>query len=189
MNIEIEAKLKVESLAEVAERIRESGGKLHQKILQRDCYFDQTAEALLKSDRCLRLRRQSTDNGEEVILTYKGPKEKTRLKKREEINLIVGNFDSAEKIIETLGYEKALSFEKKREIWQVDDCEVCLDELPLLGTFVEIEGPDEEKIIRLQEKLGLGNLSHIPKSYASLMRKQLKEQGINKREIFFGSER
>jgi adenylate cyclase class 2 len=187
MNIEIEAKLKVESLAEVAERIRESGGRLHQKILQRDFYFDHTAETLLKSDRCLRLRRQSTDNGKDVILTYKGPKEKTRLKKREEINLVVKDADSAEKLIETLGYEKALSFEKKREVWLLNECQVCLDELPLLGSFVEIEGPDEEKITRLQERLGLGNLSHIPKSYASLMRKQLKKQGIRKREIFFES--
>jgi adenylate cyclase class 2 len=187
MDIEIEAKLKVESLAEVEARISKLGGKLQQKVLQRDYYFDHSAEALLKSDRCLRLRRQSTGDNEEVILTYKGPKEKTRLKKRQEINLVVKDTNSAEKMVEALGYERRLSLEKKREIWQLDGCLICLDELPLLGKFVEIEGPDENKITQLQEKIGLGNLSHIPKSYASLMRKQLKDQGINKREIFFGS--
>jgi len=88
-----------------------------------------------------------------------------------------------------LGYEKALIFEKKREIWQLDNCRVCLDELPLLGSFVEIEGADEERITRLQEKLGLGDVLHIPRSYATLMREELERKGISRREIFFGGEK
>jgi adenylate cyclase class 2 len=172
MSVEIEAKLKVESLAEVAAVISGLGGKLKYKVLQKDCYFDDVAESLMNSDRCLRLRRQSTNNLEEVVLTYKGPKEKTKLKKRQEINVVVEDADSAEKLATALGYKKALSFEKKREIWQLDECQICLDELPLLGSFVEIEGPDEEKITRLQEKLGLGDVPHIPRSYAMLMREK-----------------
>ncbi len=189
MDVEIEAKLKVESLAEVAAGISKLGGKLHQKVLQRDYYFDDAAESLMSSDRCLRLRCQSTGSHEKVVLTYKGPKEKTRLKKRQEINVVVEDADSAEKLAVALGYEKALSFEKKREIWLLDDCQVCLDELPLLGRFVEIEGPDEEKIARLQEKLGLGDIPHIPKSYATLMREKLEHEGTGKREIYFNSEK
>ncbi len=188
MGIEIEAKLKVESLVEVAARVSELGGKCRQKILQKDCYLDDAAESMMSKDRCLRLRRQSTGSIKETVLTYKGPKEKTRLKKRQEINLVVEDADSAEKLAAALGYEKALSFEKKREIWQLDDCQVCLDELPLLGRFVEIEGPDEEKITRLQEKLGLGDVLHIPKSYATLMREELDRKGIGRREILFGAE-
>jgi len=186
MSIEIEAKLKVESLVEIAMRVSELGGEFQQKVLQRDCYFDDSAESLLSQDRCLRLRRQSTQGHEKAFLTYKGPKEKTRLKKRQEINVVVEDADSTEKLAEALGYEKALSFEKKREIWKLDDCQVCLDELPLLGSYVEIEGPDEEKITRLQEKLGLSDLPHIPESYAILTREELERKGVNRKEILFG---
>jgi adenylate cyclase class 2 len=189
MSIEIEAKLKVESLVEVAAKVSELGGKFQKKVLQKDYYFDYAAGSLISSDRCFRLRRQSTSNHEEVILTYKGPKEKTRLKKRQEINVVLEDADSAEKLAAALGYEKALSFEKKREIWQFDECQVCLDELPLLGMFVEIEGPDEEKIARLQERLGLGKVPHIPKSYATLMREELERKGVTQREVFFGREK
>jgi adenylate cyclase class 2 len=188
MNVEIEAKLKVESLVEIAMRVSGLGGEFQQKVLQKDCYFDDSAESLLNRDKCLRVRRQSTNSHEKAFLTYKGPKEKTRLKKRQEINVAVEDADSAEKLAEILGYEKALSFEKKREIWQLDNCQICLDELPLLGSFVEIEGPDEEKITRLQKKLGLGDVSHIPKSYATLMREELERKGISRREIFFNGE-
>jgi adenylate cyclase class IV len=53
-----------------------------------------------------------------------------------------------------------------------------LDQLPLLGDFVEIEGPDEEKIATAQEKLGLSDLSHIAEGYASLV---AKKQIVNRK--------
>ena len=58
--------------------------------------------------------------------------------------------------------------EKKRRVWQLGGCEVALDRLPLLGDFVEIEGPDDEKIADVQERLGLAYLPHILESYACL---------------------
>jgi len=60
-----------------------------------------------------------------------------------------------------------------------------LDELPLLGGFVEIEGPDGGKIADVQKELGLGNLRHIQDSYASLMDAKLRELGRNDRNVLF----
>ena len=54
-------------------------------------------------------------------------------------------------------------------MWKVDGCEVCLDELPRLGTFVEVEGPDEDAITGVLEKLDLQNEPHITQSYASML--------------------
>ncbi|MHC5103080.1 MAG: hypothetical protein ACYSOQ_06655 [Planctomycetota bacterium] len=56
-------------------------------------------------------------------------------------------------------------------LWKLDECEVCLDELPELGCFVEVEGPDEETISSVLRKLSLHNEPHITKSYASMMSK------------------
>ncbi len=47
-----------------------------------------------------------------------------------------------------------------------------MDELPLLGSFLEIEGPDDKKIADVQKNLGLANLPHITESYASLVAKK-----------------
>jgi hypothetical protein len=49
--------------------------------------------------------------------------------------------------------------------------------LPLLGDFVEIEGPNEEEITNVQNNLGLNDLPHISKSYASLLKERLQQSG------------
>ena len=66
-----------------------------------------------------------------------------------------------------------MAVEKKRCLWRLDGCEVALDDVPLLGNFVEIEGPDVEKITHVQKRLGLADVPHIPRSYASLIRDKL----------------
>jgi len=169
---EIEAKLKVDSLRQIVEKLVELGAEFLAEQLQTDCYFDDAQSTLKNSDKALRLRRQVTDNTENVLLTYKGPKVKDNFKKRQEIEIEIKDADSAEKLLLSLGYEKALVFEKKRRIWRVGNCIVALDELPLLGDFVEIEGPDDERIVDVQKSLGLANVPHIVESYADLVAKK-----------------
>jgi len=217
MCTEIEAKLKVDSLEQVRQKLVELGAEFLQEQLQTDCYFDDANANLTKTDRCLRLRREQLGDGESVcekpvssfrtersgveesvskdpsavlgvtskefqtfhtsseriFLTYKGAKEKDQFKKRQEIEIEINDFDSAEKLLSALGYAKVLVFEKKRRTWQLGDCVVALDELPLLGDFVEIEGPNDKKIGDVQRNLGLANLPHIVESYASLIEQKL----------------
>jgi len=127
---------------------------------------------LKNGDQALRLRRQLTGKTEKVLLTYKGPKTKDNFKKRQEIEIEIKDVDSTQKLLAALGYEKALVFEKKRRIWRLGDCVVALDEMPLLGDFVEIEGPDDKKISDVQKNLGLANLPHIAESYVDLVAKK-----------------
>ena len=184
MSIEIEAKLKVDSLQDVERKLGEADAEFLEEQFQTDAYFDNADAALKSSDRALRLRRQRTGQKEKTFLTYKGPKEKSDFKKRREIEVEVGDADSAEELLLALGYEKALVFEKRRRIWNLDDCVVCLDELPLLGCFVEIEGPDGERIAGVQKDLGLSDLPHIVESYALLMDERLRLLGRKERKVF-----
>ncbi len=172
MCTEIEAKLKVDLLKEIAEKLVELGAEFLAEQLQTDCYFDAADSTLKNSDKALRLRRQVTEKIEKLLLTYKGPKSKDNFKKRQEIEIEIKDAESAEKLILALGYEKALVVEKKRRVWQLGGCVVALDELPLLGNFVEIEGPDDKKISEVQKNLGLANLPHIVESYADLVAKK-----------------
>ena len=172
MPTEIEAKLKVDSLGEIERKLAELGAEFLAEQLQTDYHFDDANTTLTKTDRCLRLRKQMVGKGESFFLTYKGAKERSNLKKRQEIELEIKDADSVRKLLSALGYEQSLVVEKKRRLWQLGDCEVALDQLPLLGDFVEIEGPDEEKIATVQKSLGLTDLAHIAESYASLVAKK-----------------
>lgn len=177
MCVEIEAKLKVDSLQQVEHKLTELGARFVAEQLQADYHFDDANATFTKTDRCLRLRCQRDGKSERFFLTYKGAKEKSRFKKRQEIEIEIKDPDSARKLLSALGYKKVLVVEKTRRVWQFGGCEVALDRLPLLGDFVEIEGPDEEKIAAVQSNLGLSALLHIPQSYAALTGAKLRELG------------
>ncbi|HUT31523.1 MAG TPA: class IV adenylate cyclase [Sedimentisphaerales bacterium] len=176
MSTETEAKLKVESHVRLAERLGELGAEFLGEQIQTDYYFDDADRTLTAGDKCLRVRRQLMGKTEKVLLTYKGPKEKHELKRRREIEIEVQNRESVENLLSALGYEEVLVFEKRRRLWRLAECEVALDELPLLGSFVEIEGRDGEMITGVQKRLGLEHLSHVRQSYASLVADKLRRQ-------------
>ena len=172
--MEIEAKIKVDSLPEIEQRLNELAARFVCEQSQTDYFFDDAKATLVKKDKCLRLRKQTVGKRESCFLTYKGAQEKSDLKKRQEIEFELKDSDSAYKLLLALGYEQVLVVEKRRRLWQFDNCEVALDSLPLLGDFVEIEGPDEEKIIQVKEILGLTDLPNISKSYATMLSEQLQ---------------
>ncbi len=184
MCIEIEAKLKVDSLEKIRRKLNELNAEFLQEQLQTDYHFDDANITLQKTDRCLRLRRQLVGKSEMFFLTYKGAKEKSSFKKRQEIEIEITDSSAIQKLLLALGYEKVLVFEKKRQLWQMENCKVALDELPLLGDFVEIEGPDEKKIEDMQKNLGLSEIPHIKESYAGLVIDRLCELGKDQREVY-----
>jgi len=178
MCIEIEAKLKVDSLPEIERKLNELGAEFLAEQSQSDAHFDDANATLTAADRCLRLRRATTGDSERFLLTYKGAKEKSDFKKREEIEIEIDDADLTQRLLSRLGYEKVFVVEKKRRLWRLGDCEVALDQLPLLGSFVEIEGPDDRRIAEVQRSMGLTSLPHIAKSYAQLIREELDRRGV-----------
>lgn len=169
MCVETEAKLKVDSLEDVERRLAELGAEFVAEQVQSDSLFDDDTATLTGSDRCLRIRRQVADERERCILGYKGAKRASNLKKRQEIETEVKDADALVKLLLELGYKEKLLVRKRRRLWRIGDCEVALDDLPALGTFVEIEGPDESIIADVQAKLKLTKLPAIAKSYAQMI--------------------
>jgi adenylate cyclase class 2 len=100
-----------------------------------------------------------------------------------------GSFESASALIERLGFTRVLSFEKRRDTWKLDGCEVDLDELPMLGTYVEIEGPREEAVLKVREKLQLSDRPLVRASYISMLMTSLQEQGQPMNDVLFPSEK
>ena len=177
MNHEIEAKIKVDTLEPVADKLKTLGARFVHTIQQADTYFMDTHKTLHKNDCGLRIRRQNSNGKESAYLTFKGPRKKTRYKSRPEYETGIADPIAAGNILEALGYHKRLTVEKKRSVWQLDNCEVCLDELPVLGCFIEVEGNSEDIISRVLEKLNLRDRPHLSQGYAVMTAKKLKQDG------------
>lgn len=187
MSTELEAKMQVEDHAPLRERLRASGATRVGAVMELNTFFDTTNRSLVAQDKGLRVRHTCDfeTGAERHVVTYKGPQQDGDLKHREEVELIADDGDQAALLLERLGYAPTLSFEKRRETWRVEECLVELDELPQLGCFVEIEGPDEEVVLEVRETLELDDRPLVKKSYIAMVDELLKSSGAKKLE--FGS--
>jgi len=175
MGTEIEAKLKVDRCDEIEQRLKRLGAEFVGEHLQSDHHYDDARGTLRKSDKALRIRCQRLGQQTSFFMTCKGPKEQSNFKKRTEFEFELTDVQAARGLLKTLGYEQVMVVEKTRRLWRLNDCEIALDRLPLLGEFVEIEGPSAESISEVQNLLGLSHLRHIAKSYAALTRAKLRQ--------------
>lgn len=186
MSLEIEAKIKVNSCDGTRDRLRELGARRVYAILETNRIFDTPDQSLFGRGCGLRVR---TCTGEGDVpagtLTYKGPLQPGAIKSREELETTLGEPDAAVAILAALGYRPVITFEKRREEWELEGLLVELDRLPRLGCFVEIEGPDEMSVRRVQERLGLGSESTITDSYIALLIGHARENGLPFERVVF----
>lgn len=175
VKIEKEAKIAVPTLKSIMAGLRQIGASLLQEVRETDLYLQGT-DRPLKHGCALRLRRQTGPHGEKVFLTFKGPKQKKRFKTRLEAETQVGDFKSAQKIFAELGFVPAITVRKKRQIWAWKRCRICLDRVPPLGCFVEVDAPTEKEIESALRKLSLQKEPLISEGYAKLLAKALRTQ-------------
>ena len=190
MPVEIEAKLKVNDLSEVRERLKKAGATHVGEVMETNTFFDTDDRSLLEADQGLRLRMKrpkSGDTPETFTITYKGPRQQGPLKSRDEFELGVSSGKDAIALLDRLGFHTVLTFEKKRETWKLEGCLVELDELPHLGAYVEIEGPKEDAIMKVREMLRLSDRPLVRASYIALLMTHLQEQGKSTRVVSFSS--
>lgn len=182
MPIETEIKIPVDDLARIESRLRELGAELLGEFLQGDVFMDSRDHRLLEKDQGLRLRTLERidhhDQDRQYVLTYKGARQKSSVKQREEIEVQVADPQATIDLLDRLGYSLMLYMQKRRRRYRLDGCNVELDTLPLLGNFVEIEGRREEAIHRVVKKLGLDSSQGITHSYACLLMAEARKRGL-----------
>ena len=93
-------------------------------------------------------------NGINTTLTIKDVTAKT-IDGTKELEIVVNDFDMTNKMLEELGYNARSIQENKRMRYMWDGVEIDIDTWPLINTFVEFEGKDEESIRNVVLKLGL----------------------------------
>jgi adenylate cyclase class 2 len=111
-----------------------------------------------------------------TVLTYKESlKSEFSVKQRIENETEVSDAGELEKIIENLGFEPRLVYEKSRKTWKFREVEIVLDELPF-GWFMEIEG-SITAITETEMFLGIENYETEQESYPSLTARLGKRNG------------
>lgn len=179
MPTEIEAKIKVDHLENFIKKLKTLGAQQRRDVLQRDFFFDRPDRSLKLADCGLRIRREKYRDTIKIILCFKGPKAKNSpYKKRREIELEVGDQMRAQQLLQALGFQLMFTFEKKRSEWFLETCLVCLDELPVLGSFLEVEGPDESAVRNVLTGLELTDAQTTRRGYAAMFYRHADESNI-----------
>lgn len=173
--MEIEVKMRLTDPAAIEARLESLGATRRARLLETNVFLDRPDGSLRAADRGLRVRlEQELDRNEaQVVITHKGPRRAGEVKEREETELTCESLECAVALLEALGFQRGLSFEKRRDKWTLEDCEVCLDRMPRLGSFLEIEGPSRETVLRWRERLGLADARLIRESYATMLAEAL----------------
>lgn len=183
MSIELECKLAVANHESVREKLRAAGAVRLGCVLETNRLFDDDQKRLLASDCGLRVRDVTVLDGDSSLrratFTFKGPVARGAFKRREEIELSIGSADAMALMLEALGYTSWITFQKRRESWvlpgtsavdsQPAECRIDLDELPRLGFFVEVEGPNEPAIRSAVQSIGLDPARSILRGYPAMI--------------------
>jgi len=187
MPVEIEAKMRLEDPAAFEASLPDLGATPKANLLERNTYFDTPDADLRRADAGLRMRvERDEDRGRTVVrFTHKGPRAAGPLKTRQENELVVADADAAQALLEALGYAPVLTFEKRRRRWQFEGCLVEIDTLPLIGSFVEIEGPSSQQVMDARRRLGLDGAPLIARSYLGLLKDHLEQRGDDRKQVVF----
>ncbi len=172
--IEIEQKFRVDSHKEIASSVIGMGGSIQPVESHRDIYLRHPCRDFGKSGEAFRIRYVN----DEVVVTYKGPKEAGPVKTRSEIELplVDSTADGWMDIFLALGFTIANEVKKIRNPYliTVDETTICVtcDTVERLGKFVEVEvvltdrsriPTVQSQITELSQVLGLRELE--PRSY------------------------
>ena len=193
MATEIEAKFKVDGFGAIRKALRRIGAEHLYTLALLDCYFDGSEGHLLRADSGIRIRyarlvRAGSERPDtRAILAVKGPRQaNTHLKIRSEHETPVDNPAALEEALRAAGFRPTMIIEKRRSTHRLGRTLVELDEMPLIGTFVEVEAASERLIASVCRKLGLDGPTII-KPYTDLLAAHCGKAGLSCKEIVFPS--
>ncbi len=185
-NLEIEVKLRIDSVAATRRLLRQLGFSIVKpRVFEINTIFDTEACALRSGRKLLRMRQA----GHRHTLAFKGPPTSSRYKSREELESEFSNPASMRRILEGLGYAPVFRYEKYRTEYAGPDPAgaVMLDETPI-GAFLELEG-GPRWIDRTARALGFPRDGYTTASYGKLYLEHCRAKGVEPKNMVFGRSR
>jgi adenylate cyclase class 2 len=151
MKTEFEAKFYPITKEEARKRLQSNSATLlHPEVLMKLYLFGNTVNPNMKAN-YIRIR----DEGDKITLAAKiHAREGEQLADQKEAEVNVTDLEETKMILEMAGLICNSLQEKKRETWELDNCEVTIDTWPGVETYVEVEGESEENVKAVADKLG-----------------------------------
>jgi adenylate cyclase, class 2 len=180
---ELEVKFYVPDLPALEKRLVDQGAALElPRVHEVNLRFDTPTEELSRTYQVLRLRQDT-----QARVTYKGPGiEQDGVQQRRELEFSVSDFAAAQAVIEALGYQVVVMYEKYRTTYALGNVLVVLDEMPY-GNFIEIEGPDGASIQKAARQLGVDWEKRILASYVFMFERLRQAKGWVFRDLSFAN--
>ncbi len=137
--------------SEMRKRLKDAGAVMvyPERLMRRVNLYPPDEEYALRA--WVRVR----DEGGKITLSLKERTgDNSRIDQMGEIELTVDDFEKTRDLLRGLGCKDKNYQETKRELWQLDDVDITIDEWPFLEPFVEVEGTSEESVKAASTKLG-----------------------------------
>lgn len=152
MQTEIEAKFLDINHDDMRAKLRALGAVCNQpeRLMRRKTYDSPDKRLRKEHNGWARVR----DEGDKITMSYKQLNDRS-FHGTKEVQVIVDSFDNGDAFLHAIGLTPTSYQETKRESWSLGELEIDLDEWPWAKSFIEIEGPNEEAVRLLAEKLGL----------------------------------
>ena len=147
---EIEIKFVVKDTKAITEKLRKLGFRVAAgRHREKNFLFDDVSESLSKQGKLLRIRKTPSAQ----TLTYE---------------CRIEDADVLLSIFEQVGFKVRTEYSKYRTVFEKDSFSISLDETEA-GNYLEVEGPSDEEIIKLGEKLGYSERDFVRRTYAELI--------------------
>jgi adenylate cyclase class 2 len=155
-NVEIEAHFLEVDIPALQQKLHELGAEDMGEDLLRGIIIYNDRDKWAEEKKFLRLRETKAG----VFLTFKHfqyEKEVYEAPERpevKEIEIKVDSWEKAKNLLQNIDLNLYREQEKKRHSYKLDDVMIEIDTWPKIPPYVEIEGPSEEAIKEVAEKLG-----------------------------------
>ncbi len=148
MDIEYEATFAKINKKEIKKKLKEAGAILEKnEFLQKRIAFESPDG---DKNSWFRVRNE----GDKITMSYKKV-DGDKIENQKEICLQVDSYFKAIKLLKQLGCKQKSYQETKREIWKINEVDICIDEWPYLEPFLEIEANSEEEVKKVAKILNL----------------------------------
>lgn len=148
MNIEYEATFTKIDKDQMRQKLKQAGATLIRPefLMKRYCFLP---PKFIHEEAWLRVR----DEGDKTTMALKIMEGK-KITDQKEVELVIDDFQKGYEFLKALQCKQIAYQETKREIWHLNNVEITIDTWPGLQPVLEIEGPNEDSVKSVAEKLG-----------------------------------
>lgn len=145
-NKEIEIRILEINEEQFIDKILSLGGLKVGEFFQKRYVYDFNP---VVSNKWIRLRT----NGEKTTLAIKEIKDRNVIDGVDELEIVVEDFEKTNFILNKLGYKARNYQENYRKVYLLKNTEISIDSWPLIPTYAEIEGKNNEDVMEVLELL------------------------------------